>query len=220
MNSNTESFRNIKKFIQKILHSDFPSESQSELFSKNPKRVISPIIFFLCSLNPVEKWRAVSLLGMVTCHMAQNNLEDARIVIRRLMWQLNDESGGMGWGCAESIGEILRCNKALAKEFSHVLISYIDPDGNLLDNDHLVEGALWGIARLSQVNPESCQRAEKLCYSYLEHERPLIRLYSALVVKFLKGNVLLQNGETLVDFYWDWKLRTIRMCDVFKVLSK
>ncbi len=220
MNGDTEGFRSVKIFLKKVLHSDTPPDGQLELFSTNLKKLVSPIISFLCSLNPVEKWRSVSLLGMVACRIAKNNMEDARVIVRRLMWHLNDESGGIGWGCAESIGEILRCNKILAKEFSHILISYIDPDGNLLDNDYLVEGALWGIARLSQVYPENCHRAEKLCYLYLKHERPLIRLYSALILRFLKGDILLQNDETPVGFYWYWQLKTTRICDVFKAISE
>jgi len=40
--------------------------------------------------------------------------------MRRLMWNLNDESGGIGWGNPEAMGEILACHEALANEYAPI----------------------------------------------------------------------------------------------------
>lgn len=41
-------------------------------------------------------------------------MEKACTVMRRLMWTLNDEFGGIGWGVPEAMGEIMVCHKGLA----------------------------------------------------------------------------------------------------------
>jgi len=56
-------------------------------------------------------------------------MESARVIMRRLMWSLNDESGGIGWGAPEAMGEIMARHEQLTKEYSAILGSYIREDG-------------------------------------------------------------------------------------------
>ena len=44
------------------------------------------------------KWHAVSALGAIVAALAEKEMESARIIMRRLMWSLNDESGSIGSG--------------------------------------------------------------------------------------------------------------------------
>ena len=37
-------------------------------------------------------------MGAVVAALATEEMESARVVMRRLLWNLNDESGGIGWG--------------------------------------------------------------------------------------------------------------------------
>jgi hypothetical protein len=86
------------------------------------------------------KCAAVKAMGAVVAKLADHNMEAARIIVRRLMWNLNDESGGIGWGSPEAMGEILARHRGLAGEYAHILISYIREDGNYLENQVLQEG--------------------------------------------------------------------------------
>ncbi|NIR18057.1 MAG: HEAT repeat domain-containing protein, partial [Desulfobacterales bacterium] len=70
------------------------------------------------------RWSAVKAMGRVVAKMADEDMESARVIMRRLMWNLNDESGGIGWGSPEAMAEILTCHDGLAKEYAHILISY------------------------------------------------------------------------------------------------
>ena len=75
--------------------------------------------------------------------------------MRRLMWNLNDESGGIGWRARpEAMGEIVARSERLADEYGHILISYLDPDGNYLEHPLLQRGLLWGIGRFAHARPE------------------------------------------------------------------
>jgi hypothetical protein len=89
----------------------------------------------------------------VTARLAIDNMEEARVVVRTLMWNLTEECGTIGWGMPEAFGEILAQHAGLAKEFAHVLVSYIREDGNYLEFEPLQRGAVWGIARLAEAHP-------------------------------------------------------------------
>jgi hypothetical protein len=88
-------------------------------------------------------------------------MEEARIIMRRLLWSLNEESGGIGWGAPEAFAEIICCHDRLAEEYVHMLLSYMRPDGeeahqdgNFLEHETLQRGLLWAAGRLAQ-----CRRA-------------------------------------------------------------
>ncbi len=118
------------------------------------RRVVSPLFSFLYDTDELIKWRAVTAMGAVVAHLAHEDLESARIVMRRLMWNLNDESGGIGWGSPEAMGEIMARHHRLAEEYACILVSYINEAGNYLEHEMLQRGVLWGLGRLAYMRPE------------------------------------------------------------------
>lgn len=137
-----------------------------------PRKVINPLLSFLYSLDELLKGRAVTAIGIVMKRMADENMEQARDIVRRLMWNLNDESGCSGWGSGEAMGEILAAHEGLAREFYRILASYISHEGNHLGNGPLERGILWGLGRLAQVRPELVQHTVKDLVLYLSSEDP------------------------------------------------
>ncbi len=119
-----------------------------------PQKMINPLLCALFETDEVLRWRVVRAIGITVSAMAEKDLESARTIMRRLMWNLNDESGGIGWGAPEAMGEIMAENETLAREYHRILVSYIDVQGNLLENDELELGVMWGISRLAQKRPE------------------------------------------------------------------
>jgi hypothetical protein len=91
------------------------------------------------------------------------------------MWNLNDESGGIGWGSPEAMGEIMARNPDLAQEFSNILVSYIRPDGNFLEHEILQRGVLWGLGRLAYARPHLVEEAATLLRPYLQSKDPTLR---------------------------------------------
>jgi len=101
-------------------------------------------------------------MGAVVAALADREIEAARIIMRRLMWNLNDESGGIGWGSPEAMGEIMARHPRLAREYAAILISFLDPDGNFLEHERLQEGLLWGVGRLAHERPHLATTAAPL----------------------------------------------------------
>ncbi|MGA2225212.1 MAG: DVU0298 family protein [Syntrophobacteraceae bacterium] len=140
-----------------------------------PQRMINPLLCALFEPDEVLRWRVVRAVAITVSAMAEKDLESARIIMRRLMWSLNDESGGIGWGAPEAMGEIMAENETLAREYYRILVSYIDIKGNLLENDELELGAMWGISRLAQKRPELLRELTAPVVAQLKSPHPVKR---------------------------------------------
>ena len=138
----------------------------------------------ICQAEEILRWHAVSAMGVSVARLAEQDLEEARIIMRRLLWSLNDESGGIGWGAPESMAEIMACHRTLAREYVHMLVSYARPDGpeiemdgNFLEHETLQRGLLWGYDRLCD-NRLALLRAHGLAADippYLDSDDPVVR---------------------------------------------
>lgn len=146
--------RQLKKEIFEHLSAPDLQERLASLGAFPPKKAVNPLFSFLYHTEPMIKWHAVSAMGHVVAGLADKDLESARVIMRRMIWNLNDESGGIGWGSPEAMGESMACHKLIAGEYHRILVSYIRPDGNFLEHPELQKGLLWGLARLASVRPE------------------------------------------------------------------
>jgi len=167
--------RQLKRKIQKLLLQEDFEEGLSQICDIPARKAINPLFSFLCSLNELLKWRAVAAMGEVVTRLAEEDMESARVIMRRYMWNLNDESGGIGWGCPEAMGEIMARNENLAAEFWCILISYIRPDGNFLEHEVLQRGVLWGVGRLAHARPTLLKDSADYLIPYLQAEDPYLR---------------------------------------------
>jgi hypothetical protein len=163
-----------KKIRQLLLHEDFES-GLAEICRIPARKAINPLFSFLCSLDELLKWRAVTAMGEVVSGLADADMESARVVMRRYLWNLNDESGGIGWGCPEAMGEIMARNEALAGEFWCILISFIQPDGNFLEHEALQRGVLWGVGRLAHARPLLLKDSVDYLHPYMQADDPYLR---------------------------------------------
>jgi hypothetical protein len=182
--------------------------------------VINPLFSFLYSQDKEIKWAAVKAMGAIVARLADEDMEAARGIMRRLMWNLNDESGGIGWGSPEAMGEILTCNERLAKEYSHILISYMRKNGNYLEYERLQRGLLWGIGRLSQVRPHLLQNTVPLLLPYLESVDATVRGLAAWIMGLLEVEEacsrleMLKNDKIEFEMYLDRKIIGCRVMDL------
>ncbi|WP_448384196.1 DVU0298 family protein [Desulfosoma sp.] len=139
------------------------------------RKVINPLLSFLCSPQEMLRWHAVTAAGIVTAALAEENPESARVIIRRFLWQLNDESGGIGWGIPEALGESLARSPLLAKEYARLVLSFVKEDENYLEYPPLLAGALWAVARLAQDRAELLKEAEEVLLSFVDHTQGVFR---------------------------------------------
>jgi len=168
--------------ILEILSGSNAAAGLLELGRDSPRKIVNGLFPLLYSQDEIVKWRAVTFMGLFVRNLAEEDMESARDVVRRLMWNLNDESGGIGWGSPEAMGEILTCHEGLAGEYAPILLSYANRDGNYLELPMLQRGLLWGIARFSEVRPHVVRGSKSHIFPYLESDDPAVRGHAARIV--------------------------------------
>ncbi len=148
--------------------------------------LVSALIACLPEGEPIAP-RAAFALGLVVNALYEGEdaatREDAKTVIRRLIWQMNEESGNIGWGIPEAFAEILAQNKKLAQEYHSILLSYIrkmdenaTADGNYCDNALLRRSCFAAAERLLQAWPEYAPKATRAIEDGLQDEDPECRV--------------------------------------------
>ena len=130
------------------------------------KELVGPLISLLPNGDELSGRAAVGL-GLCVARISRDSPEEARIIMRRLMWHMNEESGNLGWGIPESMAEIMARSPLLCKEFAHVLLSYIWDTGgedNFVDYAPLRRSCYLAVERLLHdlQDPELKSRAQKL----------------------------------------------------------
>jgi hypothetical protein len=108
--------RKLKKKILEFLGSDDFENSLQKICQLPARQAVNPLFSFFYNTNEWIRWRAVTAMGALVFSLAEQDMESARVVMRRLMWNLNDESGGIGWGSPEAMGEIMARHSRLAEE--------------------------------------------------------------------------------------------------------
>lgn len=146
----------IKRAIINLLRESDLALIEQELSRFPENHLLNALFSCLCHPEELVRWHAVSGFGCVLPTIGERDMEAARTVMRRFLWMLNDESGGIGWGVPEAMGEVMYHCRPLAEEYLHMLVSYtIDDgpelfqDGNFLEMEMLQEGVLWGLCRVA-----------------------------------------------------------------------
>ena len=177
--------RDLKKELLTFLQSENFFENRYDLCKHPGRKIVNPIFSFFLHPDEIVRWHAITAMGTVVACLADRDMESARVVLRRLMWSLNDESGGIGWGAPEAIGEIIAIHEGLSKEYASVLISYIWEEGNYLEYEMLQRGALWGVGRAASARPGCMKDAVPHLALFLTSPDATIRGLSARALGFL-----------------------------------
>lgn len=209
--------RRLKSEVRDILrNADF--DTAMDRICRYPYRqVVNPLFGFLYSLDEIVRWRAISAMGAVVPRLADPAMESARVVMRRFLWNLNDESGGIGWGSPEAMGEIMAQCAPLAEEYADLLISYIEPGKNFLEHEDLQKGLLWGLGRLARSRPSRVVRAAAFLRPFLQSEDRVLRgrsLWTAAALPLESTEDLIRkriDDNDGVTIYWEGRFITYRI---------
>ncbi|MEJ2096185.1 MAG: HEAT repeat domain-containing protein [Deltaproteobacteria bacterium] len=205
--------RKLKKEILDLLGKDDFEKALESIRRLPGRKAVNPLFSYLYHTDDLIRWHAVSAMGVVVSHLADADMESARIVMRRFLWNLNDESGGIGWGSPEAMGEIMARHGPLADEFSKLLRSYVLPHGNFLEHSMLQRGVLWGLARLARRRPIHVAEAGPFLAGFLTSADPVHRGLAILIMGAIRhrGSLpklkTLMNDPTVIDVYEDLRLK-------------
>jgi len=190
--------RKLKKKILGLLGDKDFEKSLEKVCHLPARQAVNPLFSLFYDASELIRWRAVAAMGAVVANLAQIDMESARVIMRRLMWNLNDESGGIGWGSPEAMGEIMARSSKLADEYASLLVSYIDKEGNFLEHEILQRGVLWGLGRLAHARPGILEHATPFLFPYLQSEDAIHRGLAAWAAGALDTGLAKPSLQILV----------------------
>ncbi len=209
--------RNLKKTVLALLPGPDVERILSELSAHPPETLLNALFSGICHADPKTRWHAITAMGATVARLADQDMEAARVVMRRFMWSLNDESGGIGWGAPEAMAECLALHAGLAEEYTKILVAFMREDGFYLELPALQRGLMWGVARVAQVRPDLLRswQADRYLLPYLESEEQMVRALAARALGQLRateagGKIARCLGDT-TEFllYADHSLSTV-----------
>ena len=215
-------YKKLKNLIKTTLRSTTPGEAVKDFKSYRFKQLTGPLKGLLFEQEPLIKFRVSELMGLLAKDAAKENIELVRDLMRQLMWNLNEESGGMGWGSVEAMAEIASNNKKIFNEFFKIIISYSDPKSlSFLDHEALHPGAAWAVGRILKEDPEVGHYSKYVVKVLLDHKNPQVKgcgLWAASHIPDLSGienliKNLLENTETFT-LYKDNTLETLSLSEM------
>lgn len=154
--------RNFKKQILEFLRQENFESKLNDIHQLLPMKVVNALLSILVTTDEELRNRVVKSFGEVVSQLAEKDIESARILMRRLMLSVTEESGGIGWNTPEAMGEIMARSEQLANEYHKILISYTMGGGNELDFVELQKSVIAGLKRLSEVRPELVEEVKHL----------------------------------------------------------
>ena len=161
-------------------------------------RVLTYLVALTYELDPKLAWRSTDGFGLAAARIADRDPEFVRGHLRRLLWLLNDESGGIGWHAPELIGEVLRNRPAQFHEFMPILASLLDMEPE--DAVRFRAGWLWAIGRVAEVRPEAMAAALPWAALCLDDTDPQVRGLAAWCLGRLgQGALLAARPDLLAD---------------------
>ncbi|MBN1652548.1 MAG: hypothetical protein JXA30_02110 [Deltaproteobacteria bacterium] len=164
---------------------------------RNPFRPLASLLF---DPSALMRWRAIEALGWVAPIEFAKDPERVRRFIRRILWLMNDESGGVCWNGPEAIAEVIHAIPPLIEEYARLLPSFFAEEPFEL-------GSRWAVARVAQVEKQPFLSSVGLLFASLADPDAGIRAFSLVALKAL-GQTLssektaeLKADASLVSFY-------------------
>ncbi len=200
--------RKIKKEVLALLAAGNLEKSRRELEKYDEQGLVNPLFSALYRPEEVLRWHTVTIFGEVLTRLAEKDMEAARIIMRRYLWSLNDESGGIGWGAPEAMAEAMFHHDRLCDEYLHMLISYMQQDGplehqdgNFLELPELQRGLLWGICRLAEKRAALLMEKEIVpdLLAYLPSNDATVRGLAAKALGLLGASESVNALQALLD---------------------
>ena len=187
--------------------------------ARRDRRAVRTLTGLLYHDEELVRWRAVSMFGRLAAGMP----EAVGPIIKRLLWFMSEESSTVGWGSAQAIAEMYRCNKSVAKDAIRVVVHYLD-DEELSEpanrNTYMLAGSIWGIGRIAGVDHSLAVEMAPELVRFLGDPDAQVRALSAWSIGRLgyagavEGLKRLVGDDAAAELYEDGELRAVSVGQV------
>jgi hypothetical protein len=198
----------MKKFIHHALEMN-DLDTVVLLVQKN-KKAFSLLIRMAYDKETLVGWRAIKAVGRIANVLVKTEHEFLRIAVRRLLWSLSDESGGIGWAAPELLGEIVQSDPEGFADIIPLIAEVYN-----IEEQTFRPGVVYALARIAEVSPEMIVSFQKIIVRSLVDTNPLIRIYALNLIGLLWPVVCNKNLWSM-----DYKKKIEKLVNNLKIDNK
>ena len=165
-------FRPLKKTVRDLLEEGEVDRVAEIAVSK--RRVLGSLVSLSFDSDPEIAWRAIEASGASARLIVREDPDTIREHLRRILWLVTEESGGICWHAPELMAEILAQIPGKFTDYVPIAASFLV---TLEDEDleHFRPGALWAIGRLGELAREQHSELVPAVVAALESSDPQAR---------------------------------------------
>lgn len=187
---------NKKDFLNLLEKADFETIQKASLQNKN---ILGWLISLSYDKDNLMSWKAIEAMEYVAkAYIEAQDIETLRNTIRKLLWSMTDESGGIGWRAAELIGQIIYAEPSLFEDIIPILWSQ-------REEESFLESVLRSMIKLSKkVNLRDYIKIEdEELKNLMNHKNEEIRALASIMVNRIKSSVTVPEEvkNTMVSVY-------------------
>ncbi len=177
----------MKKIIQHALESNDLDDIVS--IARRNRGALSLLVRMAYDKETLVGWRAIMAIGSIAKVLVKTDYEFLRETVRKLLWTLSDESGGIGWAAPEILGEIVNADPDKFSEIIPLIAEVYDVEEQVFR-----PGVVYALARIAQTAPERVAVYEKIIVMSLVSEDSLMKVYALDLVGYLWQDACLKNS--------------------------
>jgi hypothetical protein len=172
-----------------ILHSLEANDLDNVVsFVQKDRKTLSLLIRMAYDKETLVGWRSIKAVGRIAKKLVGTNHEFLRITMRKLLWSLSDESGGIGWAAPELLGEIVSSDPEGFADIIPLIVEVYN-----IEEQTFRPGVMYALGRIAEVSPELVANYQKEIIRSLVDTDPLIRIYTLELVEILWPVVVKKN---------------------------
>lgn len=160
------------------------------------KRVLGTLVALTFDRDPEIGWRAVQAMGLAAARIADHDPTAVREHLRRLLWLISEESGGICWHAPQALAEIVYHRPALFADYIPIIIHLLL---EMAEEDlaHFRAGLLWAVGRLGELARPHIQDVLPDLVAALRDPDPQVRGMAVWALHELGRNDLLDQRPHL-----------------------
>jgi len=159
----------IKKIIHDLLEQNDLDAVAS--FVQRNKKALSQLIRMAYDKDTLEGWRAIKAIGRASRTLVKTDDEFLRVTIRKLLWSLTDESGGIGWSAPEILGEIVSADPDKFSDIIPLIAGVYE-----IEEKVFRPGVVYALAGIAESAPERVACFQKIIIMALTDDNALVKV--------------------------------------------
>ncbi len=144
------------------------------------RRALSQLIRIAYDKETLAGWRAIKAIGRAAKALVKTDDEFLRVTIRKLLWSLSDESGGIGWAAPEILGEIVSADPEKFRDIIPLIAEVYE-----IEEKVFRPGVIYALMRIADTAPEMVLNFQQIIISSLVDNDPLMRVYAIDLVRLI-----------------------------------